>query len=348
MFHFLCAAIGIACVCLAPLQDAYAGQPAGPPNPEIWLAPQGLHPSRPQAADFMAMFEPNAPWQSAASHTQVFKFYAGYLLHLTQEKADIIVGELNRRGLAIALESGVINVPPNPPSGCGGWGNVEGYGTVAMARRISQLIKAAHGTIKYIAMDEPLYYGHYYTQGAGKGAGCHTSIPDIVQLSKQTLDAYMDEFPRVLIGDIEPPLFVDGQPDWQGDLSSWAQQLRVALGHPLAFLHLDVEWNLPKGVPDALTVYDFGQELHQRGLLERVGIIYNGTLRDTSDDAWVKAARDHVLIMEGQHKLRPDQVVFQSWNPHPTHAMPDAAQDTLTSLVTFYFNPATQKLRGGL
>jgi hypothetical protein len=144
-------------------------------TPEVWLAPQGMGPSRVSAVDFKSLFAPEAPWKFAASHTQIFKFYSGYLLNVPQEQINTMVADLNRRGIKIAVEEGPMNVPPNPPSGCGGMGNVEGYGTVARAKRISQIIKAARGTLEYIAMDEPFYYGHYYTHVQGKGNGCHSS-----------------------------------------------------------------------------------------------------------------------------------------------------------------------------
>ena len=41
-----------------------------------------------------------------------------------------------------------------------------------------------------------------------------------------------------------------------------------------------------------------------------------------------------------------DQAIYQSLQINPTHSMPDSAQDTLTSLVNFYFTPAVKALRG--
>jgi len=339
-------AIPALCGVLAAMpQDAGGTGPVGIIQPQVWLAPQGLNPPWPRAADFSQMFQPDAPWNTAAAHTQVFKLYAGYVQHAPQEEIDRIVSDLSRRGLAIALESGVMNVPPDPPSGCGGWGNVEGYGTVAMARKIAQKIKAAHGEIRYIAMDEPLYYGHYYTHVPGKGTGCHSSIEEVVALAAPTLKAYIDAFPAVQIGDVEPPLFVDDHPDWQQDLSKWATEFHASLGKPLAFMHLDVEWAMKNGVRDAVQVYNFCQQLRHQGLLDKIGLIYNGTPRDTSDQMWVQNARDHILVMEGQYRLRPDHVIFQSWQAYPTHAMPDTATDTLSGLVNYYFSPPVQARR---
>jgi hypothetical protein len=59
------------------------------------------------------------------------------------------------------------------------------------------------------------------------------------------------------------------------------------MGRPLAFYDLDVEWPRPNAQEELLM------------------------------------AKTHVKLVEGQLKLRPDQVILQSWNPNPTHALPD-------------------------
>jgi hypothetical protein len=223
----------------------------------------------------------------------------------------------------------------NKPTACN-------YTTEQLVQNIAPQIAilAAGGEIKYLVMDEPLYYGHYYTQAPGKGAGCHSSIEQIAQLIKPTLDVYTQAFPNIVIGEVEPTFFIDGQTNWRSDVSSWADAYRETMGKPLAFLHLDVEWPLANGVQDALAVYNAAQDLQHRNLLGKIGVIYNGSRAEKSDAAWIKAARDHLLLMEGQHKLRPDHVIFQSWTTNPTHAMPESDPNALTSLVDFYFSPS--------
>jgi len=322
---------------VALVVGAATAQPAAA-EPEVWFAPPGLGPQRPSAADFSDLFTPEAPWKAAASHTQVFKFYSGYLLGAPQAQINAMVADLNRRHIAIAVEIGVMDVPHNPPSGCGGMGNVEGYGIAARATRISQMIKAAHGEIKYIAMDEPFYYGHYFTSAPGKGLGCHSPIEQIAQLVKPTLTNFIQEFPDVAIGEIEPTLFVGDQPNWRADLMAWATTYRATMGRPLAFYQLDVEWPRPGGAQEALAAYRAAEQLRDHGLIGEIGVIYNGTFQDKTDAAWVEDAENHTRIIEGQFKLHPDQVIFQSWNANPTHVLPETAPDTMTSLVDFYFS----------
>jgi hypothetical protein len=298
---------------------------------QIWLAPQG------DAADRMELFKSEAPWRNAASHTQVFKFYANTGFNAPpQEEVNVIVSDLKRRGIAIGLEAGVMNVGGKPKPACGGWGSVEGYGPVAMHEVIARKIKKAGGSVKYIAMDEPLWFGHYYTGKPGAQPGCHLAIGDVVKLILPSLEVYMREFPDVIIGDIEPSNALANQPNWQRDYAAWATEFRSAVGRPLAFLQLDAAWAQQQAPQHARMVYGYAQDLIKRRLLGGVGVIYNGNSDAASDAAWVQSARNHVLLMERDYGLQPDQAVFQSWVPHPTHTLPETSSDTLTSLLDWY------------
>jgi hypothetical protein len=64
--------------------------------------------------------------------------------------------------------------------------------------------------------------------------------------------------------------------------------------------------------------------------------MYNGSPSQKSDQAWIRSAQGHILSVEVKDGLRPDQAIFQSWVPNPTHAMPDSPPDTRTGLVNFY------------
>jgi hypothetical protein len=308
---------------------------------EIWLAPQGLDPTRQSAVDFAELFKPDAAWKVAAAHTRVFKFYSGYLLHAPQADIDAEVADLTRRGIAIAVETGVMNVPPNPASGCGGLGNVEGYGTVPRAIRISQIIKAAHGEIRFIAMDEPFYYGHVYTHFAGKAQGCHSPVAEVLRLAKPTLDAFIQQFPDVVIGDIEPTIFAGTDPQWRADLSEWVTGFKATMGRPLAFVDLDVQW--PRGTEEPDALYLQLEAMKDRGLIGQVGVIFNGSPQDKTDADWVEDAERHIRLVEGQLHWRPDRAIFQSWTPRPTHALPETAPDTLTRLVDVYVGRAEHR-----
>jgi hypothetical protein len=90
------------------------------PSPEIWLGPAALPAPGPSVADLTDMFTPDAPWKIAASHTQVFILQGAFVARASQGQLNSVVFDLNRRGIAIAVAVGVMNVPHDPPSGCGG------------------------------------------------------------------------------------------------------------------------------------------------------------------------------------------------------------------------------------
>jgi hypothetical protein len=319
---------------------------------EIWLAPQSLPPPPlSQDADFLEMFTPHAPWEFAASHTDVFKLYGSYLGHATQEQVNIVVADLKRRHIDIAVEVGVLNVNFNPPPPCGGLGIIEGYGTPAQAKHISDMIKAAGGSIKYLVMDEPLYHGHFSSQPHA----CHSPIEVMIQQVVPTLSAYIQEFPDIIVGEVEPTRF-PAYDNWQADILTWINGFKTTMGRPLAFMQLDIPWtddnqlvpgaSRPSMEPgDALTFYRYVRELMHHGLVGKIGIINDGTPKDTTDAAWTEDARDHVRLLEEKYGLRPDQDIFQSWMPHPAHALPEWQSDTLTGLIVWYFISGIEGLR---
>jgi hypothetical protein len=284
----------------------------------------------------MDLFTPEAPWRQAASHTKVFLLYGSYLSRAPQEEVTRIVADLKRRGIPIALAVGVMNVGPratNPP--CGGLGMVEGYGIPKLARMQSEKIKAAGGTISYIAMDEPLWFGHYFNGRNGGQPGCHSSAAQIVELIKEPLAVYAEEFPGIVVGDTEPTNIAE-QSHWEEDLAAWASGFRAQYGRPLAFTHLDIPFNRPGEEGYAVSFYHQVERLKQQGLIGAIGIIYDGTPKDSSDEAWVEDAKQHIQLLEDKYGLHPDQALIQSWQSYPQHVLPESSAGSLAGLVNYY------------
>ena len=64
----------------------------------------------------MSLFEPDAAWQEAANHIQVFKLYGEWVAYdATEAELQQVVADLRRRGLALAVEAG----PLDSPGDCG-------------------------------------------------------------------------------------------------------------------------------------------------------------------------------------------------------------------------------------
>ena len=291
----------------------------------VWLAPlpPAIWPDgRTGAADYMNLFSPAAPWTSASARVQVFKIYAIFFSNLPGALTDSqwrqVFGDLDRRGIALALEWGPLS---NTTCGQG----VEGFtGTNALAT--AQKIKSLGGTLRYLAMDEPFYHANIYN---GPNA-CRWTPQEIAANAVQNIAQIKSVFPNVLVGDIEPAP-PPGAPDWAQRYTAWLDAWRAAAGAPLAFFHFDVNYPAyPNWVRD---VDPLRQALVGRGI--SFGVIYNGLASKTDSD-WMRAAEDHFVQYEVSGGIKPDHAIFQSWETLPVNVLPETDPNALTYLVNRY------------
>ena len=208
-----------------------------PRTATVWFTPRSSIPVwnvfRP---DFVQLFEPDAPWPQAASHVRVFKLYSQFASTSipnggsTDAELKQAIDALNARHIAIGMEAGLLSV-------AGLCGKIEGYcgeniGTLA-AR-----IKRLGGDLRYLAMDEPLWFGHVTKQPGAQQASI-AALAVNVAAQAATLRQY---FPDVEIGDIEPIQGTAGPADYLQEIDEWADAFAAATGRPLAFIHSDVGW----------------------------------------------------------------------------------------------------------
>jgi len=59
-----------------------------------------------------------------------------------------------------------------------------------------------------------------------------------------------------------------------------------------------------------------------------VGMIVGGSPEDGTDDAWTQEALQRVQMLADNPALRPDQIIVQSWQPLPTHYLPESEPGT--------------------
>lgn len=239
---------------------------------------------------------------------------------------EIILQDLKRRGIKLAIESLAQNDATEPHCGQG----VEGYGHPKEVAAIAAKIKRVGGELSFLAMDEPLYFGHYYR---GPGA-CISSVNNVAERVAAVLVEYRKVFPEVLIGDIEPA-GAFRIPEWSSDYRQWVAAFRDKVGTQLGFLRADIDWNAaePKrAIADAITL------AHVNNL--KFQIIYNGRDTDNSDEAWIQDAKANIRLSESVIPGRPDAIVFQSWAPRPIYLLPETSSSTLTGLVAWYLRSA--------
>jgi len=297
-------------------------------RPLVWFTPLPLRLSGGRGSvDFMDLFTKDAPWGKAAARVQVFKLYGEWVVSSTDGELRQVVADLNRRGIAIAFEAGPLT--PTATCGIGGEGRVEGFGGPEEGLRIAERIKAAGGTVRLVALDEPFAFGHIYS---GPNA-CKWPAEKIAQEVYDYIQGIKSVSPGVIVGDIEPL--------WAGldvdELENWLDAYHAVTGTHLPFFHLDVDFaGRPDWTEDAKELENFARE---RGI--EFGIIYTGDWTDTSDGEWVAHAEERMVAYEAQAGGRPDHVIFQSWHDRPDRSLPETDPTAFTHLINRYFRTRT-------
>ncbi|MGH2607364.1 MAG: hypothetical protein ACRDG5_12300 [Anaerolineales bacterium] len=254
-------------------------------RPLYWFAPLPPMPTgagRPFTGsdDFMALFEPDAPWAEAAARIQVFKLYGEWVAyHASDAQLRQAVEDIRRRGLALAVEAG----PLDPPPECGQ--GIEGFAGTDEGRLIARRILGAGGRIDLIALDEPYFFAHFYD---GPNA-CRWDAEHVAGEVGEFIDVMRESFPELQVGDTEPLALVSSQGQALASgapgYTAWLQTFRQVNGYDLAFLHMDIDWSRPTWPREVKTIEEFG-----RAFGVPVGLIYTGNFQDADDEAWLSIA----------------------------------------------------------
>lgn len=321
MFPVLATAFFAAAV--VPLHGAASETPA---RPAIWFAPLPplqTNASRPYvgSADFMQLFTKKAAWPNAARRVAVFKLYGEWVAHrATSAQLRRAVTDLKRRKISIAVETGPLDIPPECGQGVEGFAGGEGLATASR-------IKAAGGALRYVAFDEPFFYGALYT---GPNA-CRWDTSRVAQAVALYVRRIRTVFPSVKFGDTEP-LTTGAHVE---RYKEWVDAYRAATGENLAFMHLDIQYALPRWPQLARELEEFAQS---RGI--PFGLIYMGDGDDVNDVAWLAKAQQRFELYETE-RGRPDHAVLQSWHDKPDRVLPETRR-TFANLILRYARPRTR------
>ena len=308
------------------LGGALAAQAAGP---VVWFCP--LDPiQRPEVGyggspQYMGLFAPDAPWRKSAARVRVFKIYPQWITNANDADLKRQFADLKRRRIALALEYGVMST--NGTCGMG----VEGYGGQHLLQA-AQRIDQDGGTLAYVAMDEPIFFGSVYS---GHNA-CHGTPAQAVAAAAPNLKALLAAYPNVKVGDIEPL----GNTQLVTTIESYRQGIEAfhaALGIPLAFFDADIDWKPAEPSLDGLAT------LQKMVAAEHLpfGIIYDGNPDASTSAAWISAAQAHMAEAEAAAGT-PDIAIFQSWHSQPRKLLPETDPDSFTHLIDSYFRIRTK------
>jgi hypothetical protein len=282
---------------------------------QIWFGPPYRF-----SPDYMGLFEPGAPWQTAASHVAVFELKGRFAIAGSNVDLVRIINNLQQRHIGLLV--GIAALWGTGPGRCGR--GVEGYNARGQAHSVALRIKRLGGVPTYFGMDEPLYYGHLYS---GRN-GCRASIMEIAHQAGETVRQVHTVFPDAKFGDVEP----FGIPDsgWLADLGKWFDAFEQASGQKLAYFGLDVAWqrNWQAQLPPLVAL------LRHKGI--PLQVIYNSSGRDQSDEEAVAHTTAHFKAFEAALGSAPAIVSFQSWVRHPQRVLPESDPRTLTGLINQY------------
>ena len=322
----------LAVLALALVAGASSAAPTATPKPLVWFAPlPGNWPvgaGDPNYAwggstDYMGLFKPKAPWRKAASRVRIFKLYSDWMWIMTPSQLRRLVSDLKRRHIELAVEVGALVATEECGQG------VEGFAGSNDAARVAAGITRAGGTFKYVAFDEPFYFGSLY-----EGANACRWSPERVA---RDVAAYVSQmrryFPNLVAGDIEP-LVAGVSPQQYVD---WMDTYRRVTGKRLPFFHLDLDFNRPDW-PQATHYLE--NAAHTRAI--PFGLIYYGGYGRETDAEWTAAAEQRFVAYEAMEGIRPDHVVFQSWEDRPDYVLPETKPGTFTWLINRYFRTRTK------
>jgi hypothetical protein len=287
------------------------------PHSEIWFTPQ-------VPVDWLNMWTDDAPWQNAASKVKVIALEYTFIRQTTP--AQLLQIAAFAKEHHIQLEIATDSVAKFQNQTCGG---IEGYSFHGEILAAIQILQGLGIHLDWVDMDEPVWFGHY-TPGPW---GCVLSIPDLITDVALNMRDVLTAYPDIQMIELEPIPAVTDQPTWRQDLTQFRLGLAQTLGTAVHFVHADLEWNDPTWQTSLVT---FNQYLREQNV--GLGIFFNASSTQTTDQAWINAAAANMDTIEGQLGIIPAHAHFSTWNPNPTHNMPETSPLTQTWLINRFVN----------
>jgi len=313
-------------VCVVPvaLRAGSSGKPI-----EIWFKPltwtvkESGHGVEYSKHDFPALLKPDAPWQTAASQVSVLGLPQNVVWSYPDRPE--LIGFFARNRFKVAFVTSMMFTA----AACGK--GVEGISPDADVNRetviIAQKWKEAGGSLDYIIMDSPYYFGHAFPKG------CRYAINDVAQRTATTLARIVKYFPNVQIVDAEGPGAMSNDA-WLSDMGSWFKSFQEASGRSIYAVAMDLHWtDLRPGNTWQQTARKASDFFHGRGV--RSGLYINTANQPGMTDAeWMEENRQHIRdAVAGGIDL--DFFLISSWHNHPRVNLPESDPTSYTSLVEF-------------
>ena len=278
------------------------------------------------SSDFLALFQPNAPWPRAMAKTQVIGLYAGWIVAANDQDLQQFVTFLNAHNMGIEIEAPAMQAQASCGSG------VEGYVPYGLSLHdftlsYLQRLQSLGAKVPFIKVDEPFYFGTVVNDPRS----CHFAVADVALAVGQFTQLVHSVYPSAAVGDVEPIIASAYYPDVVTAMGGWHDVFQSTTGAPFPFFFADIDFSNPQW---PMIVKQLENSSKQRGM--RFGIIYIGDQFDTSDAEWASKTVARFQTYQGQSGGQPDYVLFQSWEPHPQYCLPESNPDTFTGVMDAY------------
>jgi len=283
------------------------------------------------SADFLALFQANAPWPRTLAKTQVIGLYAAWITAIDDQDLQQFVAFLNAHHMGIEIEAPSLQAQASCGSG------VEGYVPYGQSLRdftlgYLQRLQSFGAPVTYIKVDEPFYFGVVVNDPRS----CHFSVAEVALAVGQFTQLVHTVNPNLAVGDVEPIIASAYAPDVVTAMDQWHDAYQRTTGTPFPFFFADIDFSNPQW---PAIVKQLEASTKQRGI--RFGIIYIGDQFDTSDDEWASKTIARFVLYQGENGGRPDYVLFQSWEPHPQYCLPEDNPNTFTGVIDAYISATT-------
>jgi len=124
------------------------------------------------------------------------------------------------------------------------------------------------------------------------------------------------------VGDTEPFPALSKQLGSRQDYRRWLKAFRLSTGIPLSFLIMDINWLEDGGrwAPAVKDAAELARTLHLS-----LGSIYDASFEEGAkkDEEWLSSAVENFTHIEGDLKVVPDKVLFESWGESPHRSITD-------------------------
>jgi len=302
--------------------------PAGQ-RPKVWFSMGGWGqiPSPGHHSWEVLYLQPNGTWPPFMDQVTVVSILTQVLVKMSDADLAKVAARLKEKHVALGIE--MLAQADDDPPGCGV--GVEGYYATFMVANIAAKLKRTGAEVGYIAMDEPLWFGHYYN---GKIA-CHSSIDNVAERVAKNMHEYLKVFPDAIIADGEPFPSITEQPNWKEDYRHWIEAFHAKVGKELAFTSLDINWGVKNWPTSVQAMASFARDVKMP-----LGIIYNAAPPppSMSVQAWLDGAVRNFNYIEDTLHVVPDWAVFASWARYPGHVLTDENGPGEDYIVKQYLN----------